>query len=74
VTETQSEFTSLRAKQVEMARQVRDARASDKGDDDKEPQCYYCRMKGHFAEDCPRLAEKEARKAEKASEAAAPGK
>ena len=74
VTETQSEVTSLRAKQVEMARQVRDARASEKGDDEKGPQCYYCRMKGHFAEDCPRLAEKEARKAEKASEAAAPGK
>ena len=73
VTETQTEVTGLRAKQAEFARQIRDARASEKEEEGKGPQCYYCRMKGHFAEDCPRLAEKEARKAGKAAEAAPAG-
>ena len=73
VTETQTEVTGLRAKQAEFARQVRDARTSEKEEDGKGPQCYYCRMKGHFAEECPRLAEKEARKAGKAADAPAAG-
>ena len=73
VTETQSEVTSLRTKQSEFARQIRDSRASEREDEGKGPQCYYCRMKGHLAEECPRLAEKEARKAGKAADAPAVG-
>ena len=73
VTETQSEVTSLRTKQSEFARQIRDSRASEREDEGKGPQCYYCRMKGHLAEECPRLAEKEARKAGKAADAPAAG-
>ena len=73
VTETQSKVTSLRSKQTEFARQIREARSSEKEEDGKGPQCYYCRMEGHFAKECPRLAEKEARKAGKVADAPAAG-